>query len=533
MGVGLDLDLVIVLGLAEGSFPAPVRDDSLLPDSEREAAGGELAAARPARRAASTASSSPRSPAPTRSCSASRVATCGAAASGCRRAGCSTSRPRSPVERWWSEDLLGAKADWVKHVASFDAGLRRLSFPATEQEHRLRALLAAADVPRPTLAAVAERSTHHARRRRQGGRRPPQRRVHPLRRQPRRSRHPVAGRPGHVGHQPRAVGRLPACLLRPEPARRAKRSRTPRSSCRSPRSTRGSLVHEVLETFILEVLAPPSGRTAGARSSRGRPPTATGCSGRSPRIGATSTRPSGLTGRPIFWRRDRASILADLRPVPRRGRRAPGAHRALARSPPSWPSACATGSTPCQLPAAATVGCCRCGARPTASTSDDRRHPPRPRLQDRQGATSFPALTEDDPDHGGPKLQLAVYGAAARQHRTDRTLPSRRTTGSSRPTGSSSGSATTSRRRSSTGSAPRIGTIVDGIEAGVFASHPGIPTLRSPSRLRLLRSRRARHGSSCAGSGTASAGDPELASYAELGRAERRRRRVAWRREAD
>ena len=43
MGVGLDLDLVVLLGLAEGSFPAPVRDDSLLPDIEREAANGELA----------------------------------------------------------------------------------------------------------------------------------------------------------------------------------------------------------------------------------------------------------------------------------------------------------------------------------------------------------------------------------------------------------------------------------------------------------------------------------------------------------
>ena len=42
MGVGLDLDLVVVLGLAEGLFPSPTRDDSLLPDHEREAAGDEL-----------------------------------------------------------------------------------------------------------------------------------------------------------------------------------------------------------------------------------------------------------------------------------------------------------------------------------------------------------------------------------------------------------------------------------------------------------------------------------------------------------
>ena len=33
--VGLDLDLVVVLGMAEGTLPAAVHDDSLLPDGER------------------------------------------------------------------------------------------------------------------------------------------------------------------------------------------------------------------------------------------------------------------------------------------------------------------------------------------------------------------------------------------------------------------------------------------------------------------------------------------------------------------
>src|SRR3546814_5206300 len=42
MGIGLDLDLVVVLGLAEGSFPSTVRDDSLLPDPERARTAGEL-----------------------------------------------------------------------------------------------------------------------------------------------------------------------------------------------------------------------------------------------------------------------------------------------------------------------------------------------------------------------------------------------------------------------------------------------------------------------------------------------------------
>ena len=42
MAVGLELDRVIVLGMAEGAFPARRREDSLLPDDERRASGGEL-----------------------------------------------------------------------------------------------------------------------------------------------------------------------------------------------------------------------------------------------------------------------------------------------------------------------------------------------------------------------------------------------------------------------------------------------------------------------------------------------------------
>ena len=34
--------IVVLCGLAEGSFPGTIRDDSLLPDRQREAAGGEL-----------------------------------------------------------------------------------------------------------------------------------------------------------------------------------------------------------------------------------------------------------------------------------------------------------------------------------------------------------------------------------------------------------------------------------------------------------------------------------------------------------
>ena len=90
MGIGLDLDLVIVLGLAEGSFPAGVRDDSLLPDSERAHTSGELAPA-PTGSSGSTATSWVRWQGPDASRCACRGAISGGASTGHRRGGSSTS----------------------------------------------------------------------------------------------------------------------------------------------------------------------------------------------------------------------------------------------------------------------------------------------------------------------------------------------------------------------------------------------------------------------------------------------------------
>ena len=44
--------------------------------------------------------------------------------------------------RLYADDLEGMHADWFTPVPSFAAGLARVEFPATEQEHRLRSLLA-------------------------------------------------------------------------------------------------------------------------------------------------------------------------------------------------------------------------------------------------------------------------------------------------------------------------------------------------------------------------------------------------------
>jgi ATP-dependent helicase/nuclease subunit B len=150
LGVGLDLDRVFVCGLAEGLFPTRVHDDSLLPDADRRATDGALPL-----RAARVDDDHRRLLAALASASGARVllfprgdlrrttervpsrflAGCVAAAGVDRLPQASLAEDRLP------EGLGELHADWYSPVPSFAAGLARVEFPATEQEHRLRTLL--------------------------------------------------------------------------------------------------------------------------------------------------------------------------------------------------------------------------------------------------------------------------------------------------------------------------------------------------------------------------------------------------------
>jgi ATP-dependent helicase/nuclease subunit B len=142
LGLGLDLDRVFVCGLAEGTYPARVREDSLLPDTDRRLAGGAL----PLRR--SRVDDDHR-----------RLLAALASARDARvllypRGDLRRTTERMPSRflldtttalagrRLYADDLEGMRADWFTPVPSFAAGLARVEFPATEQEHRLRSLLA-------------------------------------------------------------------------------------------------------------------------------------------------------------------------------------------------------------------------------------------------------------------------------------------------------------------------------------------------------------------------------------------------------
>ncbi len=416
MGVGLDLDLVVILGLAEGSCPAPVRDDSLLPDHEREAAGHELAL---------------RSQAVARQHRELLASLAGAA----RHVLCvprgdlrrSTERIPSRWaldiasalngERLWSEDLLGVNEPWITHIASYDAGLRRTSFPASEQEYRLRTLLARArpasgpPVPEPTGDPVLD-----------GG---------------------VAVVVGRRGKRfTRFDGNLaglavPSPVDRPMSATRlqawaacpfayllgnvlgVEEVENPEDRLRMSPLDLGSLVHEVLERFVLEVLDRPAAAQPGPDD-----PWTAADHARMRAIGeevCAHYEGHGLTGRPIFWQRDRRRLLADLDTFLHKdsGYRALTGTRPVAAELAFGMREGGLGTAGMRLPDGRSVQF-RGKADRLDLAADGTAHV----VDYKTGkADSYRGLSEDNPDEAGRRLQLVVYGLAARLHQGDPAVP--------------------------------------------------------------------------------------------------------------
>ena len=382
---------------------------------------------------ASTANFSPPWPARRARCCASRGATCAATWSGSRPAGSS----RSPV--LWPASGGGratcsAPTSWIAHVASFDAGIRRMAFPATEQEHRLRSLMAHGSTRLSVrgLAAAGDAALGAGA---EVVGRPAQRSVHPLRRQPRRAGGALPADTRHLGHPAGGLGRR----------------------ARSPTSCSDVLGVEEVENPEDELQITP---LVGAHWSTG----AGGVHHRSPArvrpTGPAPTRPwSEATGpswsaigerrlrRLRATRPDRPPDLLAAGQATASSRISGGssmqddAHRAEPRRrgrwPPSWPSGSRgrrSARSPCTCP---TVGRVGSGARPTGSTwratavcrSSTTR---------RASADRYRDLSEDNPDARGRMLQLAVYGARRPAlSRDGPTPPCGPSTGSSRPAGAS------------------------------------------------------------------------------------------------
>jgi RecB family exonuclease len=460
MGVGLDLDLVVVLGLAEGLFPSPTHDDSLLPDHERAWTNDELP---------------PRSEQVERQHRQLLAALAGASSQllCVPRGDLRRNIDRVPSrwvlqiasamagERWWSEDLRNAQPEWLTHVASFDAGIRRLAFPATEQEHRLRSLMAQGSAQLPVrvlqaagdgpLAAGAE--------------------VVAARRSDRFTRFDgnLAGLDlPSPAERATSATRLEGWATCPfayllHNILRVEEVENPEDELQITPRDKGSLVHEILERFIVEAIErSPSGRPWSAADAARLAEIAE-------MVGATYEA-EGRTGRAIFWQRDRKRILADLRRFLQEDaayRAATGTHPVAAELEFGMPGA-ELSAVALSLPDGRTVPF-RGKADRVDVAADGALHV----LDYKTGkADEYKDLSEDNPDDGGRRLQLPVYGQAARLFADSPGAAVRAEYWfvSARGDFTRVGYPVTPAVLAHVGAT--VGAVVEGIEAGVFPAHP-------------------------------------------------------------
>lgn len=463
LGVGLDLDLVVVLGLAEGTLPAPRRDDSLLPDRERRAVGGALAlrgddVGRQHRHLLAA------------------LASAGRQVLLQPRGDLRGSDERVPSR--WLVEVAGAlaggpvaadaldTAPGVEPVPSFDAGLRRTPVLATDQEHRLRALLAAGAGPRSLDAVIGAGDEVLA-----AGARTVR-----ARRSPELTRYDgnVAG--AGVPSPADPEGRSPSATALEAWSRcpfayflghvlGVREVENPEDELSITPMDRGTLVHEVLERFVLEVLARderpgPDDRWSADDRARLRAIAEEVCD---------HFEAAGKTGRPLFWRRERALLLSELDQTLtfEEGARQVGGwrHRAaeLAFGDPDEEH-----PTTLALPSGRTVRFR--GKADRVDEADDGRL----LVVDYKTGRSegFARLSEDDPDLGGTHLQLAVYGAAARASvgRPDAPVRAEYWFTSARGRWRRVGYDLSDEVLERVGET--LGLIVEGVEGGLFPPHP-------------------------------------------------------------
>jgi RecB family exonuclease len=476
MGIGLDLDLVVVLGLAEGSFPATVHDDSLLPDRERARTAGELGlradrVGRQQHHLLGALAGAQRHllcvPRGDLRKSVERVPSrwvleLAAALDGGPDGGSGGDR------RWWGADMLEARVPWVQHVDSFDAGLRHMGSPATAQEHRLRALLAhggtlsATDDTRTAAGAEVIAARRSAAFTRFDGN--------------------LAGlavpSPVDTITSPTRLERWAACphahlvqdILGASPVE------NPEEALMISALEKGSLIHKVLEDFITEVLALPA-----AERPTPLQPWSAAHHRRIEELGSLhcdAWEARGLTGRAIFWKRDRRRILADLHDflhhddIHRAGRHTSplaaelgfgfsGEGEAVAVTLPDGRSLRFRGRAD-RLDLAAD-GTLEVVDYKTGKQND-----------------GYKAITDTDPVAAGTKLQLPIYGLAARAHhgqpgapvRADYWFVTRR--GQFKRTGYLVTDDVLDHTRTT------LGVIVAGIEAGRFPPHPDTAASTNP-----------------------------------------------------
>ncbi|MCU1371654.1 MAG: nuclease family protein [Ilumatobacteraceae bacterium] len=465
MGVGVDVDLVVTVGMAEGTFPATLRDDSLLPDDDRGATAGEL---------------------PLRSGHVDRLhQQFLAVLAGARthvlcvpKGDLRRSRNRV-ASRWvleiasllagetlWSDALATHEAPWITHHASFDDTLRTAA-PATDQEHRLRHLLALAPRRTDLEPAAAE--------------------VDPS--------GPLLGGVHALGQRGSArFTRFDGNLTGLDVASLTERGTSatsleqwarcphgyfirqvlgvrpleqPEDSLQITPIDRGKLVHTALEDFIREAIdedrIPAPGHPWSAADHQRLATIANDH--------CDAAEAGGLTGRALFWQRDRLKILVDLE----RFLRSDDDHRAATGARPIAAELAFGGDEPWlefPLGDGRTVRL-RGNADRIDRGADGTLHV----LDYKTGkADKFTGISAADPHQGGQHLQLAVYGLAARHAVGSPAAPVRADYWFTSARGGfrKLGYDLTDEVLDTVSAA--AATIVDGIGSGLFPPHPSPPT---------------------------------------------------------
>ena len=383
--VGLDLDVVVVLGMAEGTLPARVADDSLLPDRERRVTEGEL----PLRR---------------EQIDRQRRQIHAALAGARHHILCS---PRGDLRasnermtsRWLVEiqQLLHSTA--ADDVPSFAYAVTHLAFPATEQEYRL---MSAGWAETHDQVVVAGKALQSARRSSRFTRYDGNLHSHPV-------RSPLddvvsATRLESWAKCPHAY--FMRQVLHVDPIE------DPADTLWISPLEKGSLIHEILERFVLAVLDLPPARRPPPDEPWGDEHHAL-----LREIGGAvcdSYEARGVVGRQLFWQRDRARILMRLERLlyeddtyRRRTLSRPIAAEMSFGLPHSI-------DPPVDVPIAGGRTLRFRGSADRVDLTDQGTL----RVIDYKTGRplDYRSLSAESPDDRGTHLQLAVYGVAARAH---------------------------------------------------------------------------------------------------------------------
>jgi ATP-dependent helicase/nuclease subunit B len=424
--VGIDVDKVVVVGLAEGMFPARRLEDSLLPDRDRRAAGGQL------RLRGEQVFDDRRHLLLALAGTGESVLTY--ARGDLRRQG-----DRHPSR--WLLDAVPPGADrdeWVKVVPSFSAGLTAAAVQASAQDLRLARIavhgIAVVEAEDPTLRrnvalASARRSSEFTRfdGNLSGVELP----------DPAAGAATTATRLESWVRCPQAY--FQRYLLGVAPVER------PGARLEIDALTRGTLIHEVLERFVAERIV-----------ADGAAPWLAADRDRLLEIGGETWDAyagRGLTGHAVFSARDRTRLLDDLSALAERDDGRPVAVE--------W----AFEDVPYRLADGREVR-----FRGKVDRIDDVGGVLRVTDYKTGRAESYGRISETVPDGGGTHLQLAVYAAAVARDGKGAGVESRYWFPTDRGGFASIGYPFTADVAAHV--ARTLATIADGIAAGTFPHHP-------------------------------------------------------------